>query len=87
MLTEAEAIDRACTFFAMSGGEYITGPAEPGVECRPGLCRLLPGAHFEGGVYSVFFDLLPPFADQIDPNFKVVQVDAATGACEFGVVM
>lgn len=87
MLTEAEAIDRACAFFAVSGGTFITGPAESGVEYRPGLCRLQPRAHLEDGVYSVFFDLLPPLADRIDPNFSVVEVQAATGACGFGAVM
>jgi hypothetical protein len=87
MLTEVEAIDRACTFFAMSGGEYITGPATPGVEYRPGLFRLLPKVHLEGVGYWVFFELLPPFADEIDPSISVVEVDVVTGACKFVPVM
>ncbi len=87
MLTEQEAIERACAFFAMNGGSFITGPAVPSVDYTSGLSRLLPGTHLEGGAYWVFFDLLPPFANEIDPSFSVVQVDAVSGECSFGEVM
>lgn len=87
MLTEEEAVERASLFFTMNGGSFITGEVEPGAEYPAGVYRRLPRGHYENGVFWVFFNMLPPDSERWEPNFAVVEVDAVTGDCSYGVVM
>src|SRR5690349_10469574 len=87
MLSEEEAIGRACVFFSMHGLRFIHSEAHTQADQPPGTFKLREQALLEDGDWLVFFAALSPLADRIEPNFHVVAVNAATGTCRFGIVM
>lgn len=87
MLLEREAIERACLFFTMNGGVFVTDEVKLGEEYHLHARRLLSRAHFADGVFLVFFEVMLPPGISIEPGFCVVEVNAETGDCSYGVVM